>query len=367
MSAMTSQITDASILCSAVCSGADQRIHQSSASLAFVRGIHRWPVDSPHKGPVTRKIFPFDDVIMRRHQHNIFHFREAELILRVEDTLKRRNTNITTVMVFLCLLVVVCFCTHISNCANVIIEKKRKLCTEFTIDDHKAEEPPVNTNFNQTKFQCMRACARERNCSTFNFRWIDGTCVLLPLTSSCMAKNAAAGWVYVSLAQCDFILPWHSRTPAVEGTWDWITTQSNPKFNKDLIVLKDSFNFPRFAIRTFYKGMYLPGWSTEKIKFRSIDPLTSIRIRCSEGQFLSFPLGGNISYGWQWINAGNSVPSGAIVGGYGPEGEPLFIAQHKESGLPLTGYYNSLRAAGYFALNGFKQPVRMKILIKKSI
>ena len=45
-------------------SGAIQSKHQSSASLAFVRGIHRWPVDSPHKGPVTRKMFPFDDVFM---------------------------------------------------------------------------------------------------------------------------------------------------------------------------------------------------------------------------------------------------------------------------------------------------------------
>ena len=45
-------------------SGTDQRNHQSSASLAFVRGIHRWPVNSPHKGPVTQKMFPFDDVIM---------------------------------------------------------------------------------------------------------------------------------------------------------------------------------------------------------------------------------------------------------------------------------------------------------------
>ena len=45
-------------------SDADQRKHQSSASLAFARGIHRWPVNSPHKGPVTRKMFPFDDVIM---------------------------------------------------------------------------------------------------------------------------------------------------------------------------------------------------------------------------------------------------------------------------------------------------------------
>ena len=46
-----------------VCSGADQT-EQSSASLAFVRGIHRWSVNSPHKGPVTRKMFSFDDVIM---------------------------------------------------------------------------------------------------------------------------------------------------------------------------------------------------------------------------------------------------------------------------------------------------------------
>ena len=45
-------------------SGADQRKHQSSASLAFLRGIHRWPVNSPHKWPVTRKMFLIDDVIM---------------------------------------------------------------------------------------------------------------------------------------------------------------------------------------------------------------------------------------------------------------------------------------------------------------
>ena len=28
-------------------------------------GIHRWPLNSPHKGPVTRKTFPFHDVIMK--------------------------------------------------------------------------------------------------------------------------------------------------------------------------------------------------------------------------------------------------------------------------------------------------------------
>ena len=64
ISAMASQITSLTIVYSTVYSGADQRKHQSSASLAFVRGIHRWPVNSPHKGPVTRKMFLFIDVIM---------------------------------------------------------------------------------------------------------------------------------------------------------------------------------------------------------------------------------------------------------------------------------------------------------------
>ena len=61
---IASQITSLTIVYSTVYSDADQRIHQSSASLAFVRGIHRGPVNSPHKWPVTRKMFPFDDVIM---------------------------------------------------------------------------------------------------------------------------------------------------------------------------------------------------------------------------------------------------------------------------------------------------------------
>ena len=58
MSAMASQITGVSIAYSTVCSGAVQRKHQSSASLAFVRGIHWWPVNSSHKGPATRKMIP---------------------------------------------------------------------------------------------------------------------------------------------------------------------------------------------------------------------------------------------------------------------------------------------------------------------
>ena len=64
MSAMVSQITGAAIVYSIVCLVTDHGKHLSSASLAFVRGIHRQPVNSPHKEPVTRKMFPFAYIIM---------------------------------------------------------------------------------------------------------------------------------------------------------------------------------------------------------------------------------------------------------------------------------------------------------------
>ena len=65
MGTITSRITGVSIVYSTACSAADERKHESSAALAFVRGIHRWPVNSPHNWPVTRKMVPFDDVIMK--------------------------------------------------------------------------------------------------------------------------------------------------------------------------------------------------------------------------------------------------------------------------------------------------------------
>ena len=59
---MASQITGLTIVYSTVYS-MRKKTHQSSASLAFVCGIHRWPMNSPHKGPVTREMFPFDDAV----------------------------------------------------------------------------------------------------------------------------------------------------------------------------------------------------------------------------------------------------------------------------------------------------------------
>ena len=71
MGAIASQITSLTIVYSTFYSGADQRKHQSSASLVFVCGIQRWPVNSPHKGPAAENVsINFDDVIMELGQYH---------------------------------------------------------------------------------------------------------------------------------------------------------------------------------------------------------------------------------------------------------------------------------------------------------
>ena len=88
MGTMASQITSLTIVYSTVYCGADQRKHKSSASLAFVMGIHRWPVNTPYKGQVTRKMFPFDDVIIMRSPKTI------HIAKTLESTLIRHRSDI---------------------------------------------------------------------------------------------------------------------------------------------------------------------------------------------------------------------------------------------------------------------------------
>ena len=94
MSSLASQITSLTIVYSTVYSRADQRKHQSSASLAFVWGIHRSPVNSPHKGPVTRKMFPFDDVIMQLSE-TVFTWHKSIAKKKQCDTQYFTGTGIT--------------------------------------------------------------------------------------------------------------------------------------------------------------------------------------------------------------------------------------------------------------------------------
>ena len=102
MGAIASQIISLTIVYSTVYSDADQGKHQSSASLAFVRKIHRWTVNSPHKWPVTRKMFPFDDVIMNGLDSGLLpDWRQAITwtsvdLLSLETPALQRNWNLST-------------------------------------------------------------------------------------------------------------------------------------------------------------------------------------------------------------------------------------------------------------------------------
>ena len=91
--AMTSQITSLTIVYSTVYSGADQRKLQLSVSLAFVWGIHWWPVNSPHKGTVTRKMFPFDDVIM-----SVTSFSRVDSLWNLERSMAMNESDIQRVI-----------------------------------------------------------------------------------------------------------------------------------------------------------------------------------------------------------------------------------------------------------------------------
>ena len=101
MGAIASQITSLTIVYSTVYSDADQSKHQSSASLAFVRGIHRGPVNSPHKWPVTRKMFPFDDVIMATVIHHTSYKNKSGLqCLQILPVKTLNLENMTEIYIF---------------------------------------------------------------------------------------------------------------------------------------------------------------------------------------------------------------------------------------------------------------------------
>ena len=117
MNAMASQITGVSIIYPTVCFGADQ----SSASLASVRGIHRLSINHPHKGPVTRKMFPFDNVFMgpfaenplltgsqKQRYRSLMYFLLlawtsfwTDILLELcTQKVKRRHSNVTTTWLY---------------------------------------------------------------------------------------------------------------------------------------------------------------------------------------------------------------------------------------------------------------------------
>ena len=106
MGTVASQITSLTIVYSTVYSGADQRKYQSSAWLAFVRGIHRGPVNPPHKWPVTWKRFAFDDVIITlRNMYKLMVIINKELIIHQPKQCRTKS----------CIIIVASYRQYVSN------------------------------------------------------------------------------------------------------------------------------------------------------------------------------------------------------------------------------------------------------------
>ena len=91
---LASQITSLTVVYSIVYSGVNQRKHQSSASLAFVQEIHRGPVNFSHKWPVTRKMFPFDDVIMIHWKYAVLRGIGIPNLIRSDNRLRLKKIPI---------------------------------------------------------------------------------------------------------------------------------------------------------------------------------------------------------------------------------------------------------------------------------
>ena len=115
MSAMASQISSHTIVYSIVCSGADRRKHPSSSSLAFVRGIHLWPMNSPHKGSVTRKMFPLDDVIM------IVGCLSRKLIGTKNFFIEQIHQLVSYIYTYMCIYIYICACVRVCVCIGCIV------------------------------------------------------------------------------------------------------------------------------------------------------------------------------------------------------------------------------------------------------
>ena len=145
---MASQLTSVWIVCSAICSGADQRKHQSSASLAFVRGLHRGPVNSPHKWPVTRKCFhlmtsswgegsviciPICRYISKLSYWNRILYGSAAFTSKL--SIQRSPKGICQ-----------CWCTCISSHGDLVISTRVNVSTSRKLNKHEAQMYPPEKN-----------------------------------------------------------------------------------------------------------------------------------------------------------------------------------------------------------------------------
>ena len=228
------------------------------------------------------------------------------------------------VIAFRLLVLATLLSTVIFAVADVAVKKSR-LCIQYEIKSYKSFAHRCKTFNGMTKGGCFMECVRHQDkscpCEAFQFRSHDGVCELLRISSMCMAENEIPDVTFVSLSACQFIPPWQSIKPTDQsGAWRWV---ADPPTKQGAIKSVSPLGGARYVARSFYKGLYLPG--TYQFHFTARGP-RNWWVRCDYNiQFLFFDDPSH--YKWDIFYIGGHVPSTAIIGGYWPDGAPLYIVE----------------------------------------
>ena len=201
------------------------------------------------------------------------------------------------------------------------IFNKTRLCVQHEINDYNSSASPLQTINRTSRGRCFMECVRHQytnsSCRAFQFQSKYGFCELLP-DVTCMAENVTPGISFIGLSECRFAAPRQQAVPE-DGNWQWVT---DPPTMDGTITERSPSGGWRYVTRVLHQGLYLPG-STKGGRFQSAGPSRAPFSCNSNIQYLTFEDPSHFK--WEPFNAGDAIPSTAIMGGYWPGYTPLYI------------------------------------------
>ena len=241
-------------------------------------------------------------------------------------------------------------------CAATVV--KRRLCVDAVVDNYHSHAPVLDTHFMVTPHRCFILCMQLEECQAFQFRHHDGWCELLPIPEYCLPQDRTQGTTYVELNTCGQYPPRRAFLPPADN-WHWVSTTSDLS---DALIM-EHWGVVRYVSRVFERGIYLPGWWRPGLfGFRAVRPFRDFN-GCDgdgkPGELLVFPAG---CYQWSSFTIGDTVPSDAVMGGYGMDLAPLYIVKKNFGIKTCSGYFSVATGKAYIVCDGKHSPSTMEIL-----
>ena len=321
---MASQVTGGSIVCSTVRAGTDQRKHESSVSLAFVKGIHRWLVASHKKGPVKRKMFSF---WWCHHEFRWYRLCDESYAM----------WNRTSCFV---LLLMASFGTSPGVTLRTVYTKLPLMGYRCVMDDPSE----LLTFANTARPQCVWRCLSLRNCMVVSHNGADDTCEL-------------------AIQRCDRIEAHPDFSINVYGKArsncvHWISVTSYDQ-QKAVIFPQGGNDTSKIAVSRIVQntGVY-PGKVIDieppRIRFLSVVAVSANEYALSRtGQVLH--LSPTCQPAWMPFSTTNNheiSEAGSVVGGRIANNEDVYVARARFGYIYSIGYYRPTTGLGYFVIGG---------------